>query len=177
METIVRLNSLRLAPRKVRAVVDVVRGKDVPVALTNLEHLVRRPASPILKLLQSAVANAEQNFQMVRENLYVKRVFVNEGVKLKRFMPRAQGRATAIHKTLSRVTLVLDERVPGLKHQVAPKPAARLEPKAVEEPILPSAREAAPRPAEPAKPEVKREIGKKGLFSRITKRIFQRKSV
>lgn len=173
METITRLNSLRLAPRKVRAVIDTVRGKDAVKAVTQLEHLVRRPANPILKLLNSAISNAEQNFQMVKENLFIKKVFVDEGVKLKRYMPRAQGRATPIHKTLSRVTIVLDERVPGMRKQQSAKQEKGTESAPVEaEP------KTATRSSDSAKPEVKRELGKKkSVLSGVAKKMFQRKSV
>ena len=173
METTSRLNSLRLAPRKVRAVIDTVRGKDVAKALAQLEHLVRRPAHPILKLLKSAVANAEQNFQMVSDNLFIKKIFVDEGVKLKRYMPRAQGRATPIHKTISRVTIILDERVSGLRRQQTAKQNKETASAPVE-----AESKTATHGSESAKPEIKREMGKKkGIFSGVTKKMFQRKSV
>jgi large subunit ribosomal protein L22 len=172
METTVRLNSLRLAPRKVRAVIDTVRGKDVVKALAQLEHIVRRPADPILKLLNSGVANAEQNFQMVRDNLFIKKIFVDEGVKLKRYMPRAQGRATPIHKKISRVTIVLDERVSGMRKQVT-KVEKKPETAQVE-----AESKSETRASEPDKPEVKREMGKKkSFFGGVAKKMFQRKSV
>ncbi|MEK7194737.1 MAG: 50S ribosomal protein L22 [Patescibacteria group bacterium] len=173
METTSRLNSLRLAPRKVRAVIDTVRGKDVVKALAQLEHLIRRPAHPILKLLNSAVANAEQNFQMVRENLFIKKIFVDEGVKLKRYMPRAQGRATPIHKKISRVTIILDERVPGMRKQQVAKKEKDTELVPVE-----SESKSSTHTSEPSKPEIKREVGKKkSFFGGVTKKMFQRKSV
>ncbi len=173
METTVRLNSLRLAPRKVRAVIDTIRGKDVVKALAQLEHLVRRPADPILKLLNSGVANAEQNFQMVRDNLFIKKIFVDEGVKLKRYMPRAQGRATPIHKKISRVTIILDERVSGMRKQQVAKKEKETELAPVE-----SESKSATHASEPGKPEIKREMGKKkSFFGGVTKKMFQRKSV
>lgn len=173
METTSQLNSLHLAPRKVRVVIDTIRGKDVVKAVSQLEHLVRRPANPILKLLNSAIANAEQNFQMVRENLFVKKVFVNEGVKLKRYMPRAQGRATPIHKTLSRVTIVLDERVAGMRKQQTAKQDKETETVPVETDTKTTTRS-----SDSAKPEIKREMGKKkSLFGGVAKKMFQRKSV
>ena len=183
METTSRLNSLRLAPRKVRAVIDTVRGKDVVKAIAQLEHLIRRPAHPILKLLNSAVANAEQNFQMVRENLFIKKIFVDEGVKLKRYMPRAQGRATPIHKTISRVTIILDERVSGMRKQQMAKQDKETESTPIE-----SESKTSTRSSDSGKPEIKpasprlergeREMGKKkGLFGGVAKKMFQRKSV
>lgn len=167
METRAQLNRVRLAPRKVRAVSDLVKKKDVADAMDQLEHLVRRPAPQLLKLLKSAVANAENNHRMVKDNLYVKNIFVNEGLKLKRYMPRAQGRATEIQKKTSLITVVLDERVAGLKRKESEKKAAPAH----------EHKEAERTVQEAKKPEVKRVEGKKaGLLGGIRK-IFQRKSV
>src|SRR3989338_3712700 len=93
-----QLNNLRIAPRKVRAVVRLLKGKNVIDALNQLEHFVRKSAGPLKKLLNSAIANAENNFNMVRDNLYVKSIIVNEGIKLKRFRAKGFGRAAAIQK-------------------------------------------------------------------------------
>ena len=88
------LNTLRISPRKVRVVVGMLPGLSVREAEHQLDRELRRAALPIRKLLLSAVSNAEHNFHAVPENLVVARVVVNEGKKLKRWMPRAQGRAT-----------------------------------------------------------------------------------
>ncbi len=173
METRTQLNGLRLAPRKVRAVVDLIRRKDVSVALDQLEHLIKKPSPIVLKLLKTAVANAEHNFQMVADNLYIKSIFVNEGEKLKRFMPRAQGRATEIQKKTSRVVVILDERVAGLKRSApvrAKQEVAAVDGAAVAE------EKGSSKPA--AKAPIKKELGKKGnMLGNLGKKMFQRKSV
>src|SRR3989344_1900481 len=98
-----QLNGLRIAPRKVRAVTNLVKGKDVANALNQMEFLIKRPVLPLIKLLNSAIANGENNLNMVKENLYIKEFLVDEGIKLKRYMPRAQGRAGEIQKKTSNV--------------------------------------------------------------------------
>jgi large subunit ribosomal protein L22 len=166
METRAQLNRVRLAPRKVRAVANLIKRKDVVDALDQLEHLVRRPAPELGKLLKSAIANAENNFRMVKENLYIKEIQINEGVKLKRFMPRAQGRATEIQKKTSLISIVLDERVPGMKRKESQAKAAK-------EPAAHEHKET----AGTKKPEIKRELGKKPGMLGGLKKMFQRKVV
>ncbi|WP_277678965.1 50S ribosomal protein L22 [Gracilibacillus dipsosauri] len=105
--------SIRIAPRKVRLVIDLIRGKEVGEAIAILKH-TQRGASPVVeKLINSAIANAEHNYEMNPEDLYVSEAFVNEGVTLKRFRPRAQGRATQINKRTSHITVVLSEKKEG----------------------------------------------------------------
>jgi len=104
------LKNYRQAPRKVRLVAGLIKGKSVAVAELELKHLAKRAALPMEKLLASAVANAKVAGADV-ENLMVKEVTVDKGVVLKRMMPRAFGRGAAIHKHASHVTLVL-----GLKN-------------------------------------------------------------
>lgn len=120
-----QLNNLRLAPRKVRAVVNLIKGKKAVDAVGQLPFLIKRPSTPLSKLIQSALANAENNFQMVRDNLFIKELRVDEGVKLKRFRPKAYGRVGPIQKKTSRITLILAEKVPGLKRP-APEVASAL---------------------------------------------------
>jgi large subunit ribosomal protein L22 len=110
MESIAKARHVRIAPRKVRLVMDMVRGKPVDEALQTLD-LVRKAASPVIaKVIRSAVANAENNHEMNTEGLIVTRAFVDEGPTLRRFMPRAMGRATAIRKRTSHITVVLSEK-------------------------------------------------------------------
>lgn len=105
--------SVRIAPRKVRLVVDLIRGKEVGEAVAILKH-TQRGASPVVeKVLNSAVANAEHNCEMDADNLVVSEVFVNEGATLKRFRPRAQGRASRINKRTSHITVVVTEKKEG----------------------------------------------------------------
>ncbi len=101
---------VRLSPRKARQVVDLIRGKSVKDAKAIL-MLTARGAAPIVgKVLASAVANAENNNDMVSEDLYVVRAYVDEGPTLKRFKPRAMGRASRIRKRTSHITVAVDER-------------------------------------------------------------------
>ncbi|MFC5713797.1 50S ribosomal protein L22 [Thalassorhabdus alkalitolerans] len=104
---------VRIAPRKARLVADLVRGKNIGEALAILNH-TPKAASPIIeKVLNSAVANAEHNYEMEPENLYISEAFVDEGVTLKRFRPRAMGRATRINKRTSHITIVVSEKKEG----------------------------------------------------------------
>lgn len=101
---------IRIAPRKVRLVVDLIRGKGVGEAIAILK-LTPRGASPVVeKVLKSAVANAENNHNMDTNRLFVKEVYVDPGPTLKRFHPRAQGRAYSIMKRTSHITVVVAEK-------------------------------------------------------------------
>lgn len=105
--------SVRIAPRKVRLVVDLIRGKDVGQAIAILRH-TQRGASPVVeKVLNSAIANAEHNYELDPDNLVVSEVYVGEGATLKRFRPRAQGRASSINKRTSHITVVVAEKKEG----------------------------------------------------------------
>ncbi len=102
---------IRMSPRKVRLVADVVRGLDVRKALAQLDFSRKHAALPIRKLVGSAVANAEHNFNLAKENLFIKEIKVDGGPTLKRWMPRAHGRATPLKKRTSHISLVLSEIV------------------------------------------------------------------
>ncbi len=105
--------TVRIAPRKARLVVDLIRGKQVGEAIAILKH-TPKAASPIVeKLLKSAVANAEHNYDMDVNNLLVSKVHVDEGPTMKRFRPRAQGRASQINKRTSHITIVVSEQKEG----------------------------------------------------------------
>lgn len=111
MEVKAKLNYLRIAPRKVRLAADLIRGKSVEEAEAILNFTVKRTARPLLKLLKSASANAKENFHLEKENLYISKIIVNEGPKLKRWRPVSRGSAHPILKRTSNITLVLDEIV------------------------------------------------------------------
>ncbi len=100
---------VRIAPRKVRLVVDAIRGEPVESALNILRNLPQRAAPVVEKVLMSAVANAEQQEVSDVEKLTVKEAVANGGPMLKRFMPRAMGRATPIHKRTSHITIVVSD--------------------------------------------------------------------
>ncbi len=101
---------VRMSPRKVRVVLDLVRGKNVSEAFAILKYTPKDAATVILKVLKSAVANAENNFNLDTNKLYIAEAYANQGPTLKRFKPRAQGRAYSIMKRTSHVTLVVKER-------------------------------------------------------------------
>ena len=100
---------LRIAPRKARGVVDLIRGKNVGDALMVLDFVPRKAARLVAKTLKSVIANAESQQRVDVDRLYVRRITVDGGATLKRFMPRAHGRATPIHKRTSHITIVVDE--------------------------------------------------------------------
>ncbi len=110
MEAKAYLNYVRISPRKVCIVLDLIRGKDVKLAKAILEHTPKAACEPLLKLLKSAVANAENNHDMDTTKLYVAACSVSQGPTLKRIRPRAQGRAFRIDKKTSHITLILKER-------------------------------------------------------------------
>lgn len=110
MEAKARLTTLRSTPQKTRLVADLIRGKEVAEAENILRFTPRRAAKPILKLLQSARANAVNNHDMFEDTLFVSKIMVDEGPVLKRFLPRARGRADLLRKRTSHVTIVLEEK-------------------------------------------------------------------
>ncbi|HDM10168.1 MAG: 50S ribosomal protein L22 [Deltaproteobacteria bacterium] len=110
METRAIARYVRVSPRKARLVMDQIRGKRVEEALNMLTFAPQKAARIIKKVVQSAVANAEQNANVDVDNLYIKRIYADEGPTLKRFRPRALGRATRIRKRTSHLTVILDEK-------------------------------------------------------------------
>ena len=164
-----QLNRLRLAPRKVRLVTALLKGKDVVKAISQLEHLMRRSAPYLLKLINSAVASAEHDLNMVKTNLYIKDIVVDEGMKLKRFRAKGYGRTSPLQKKTSHIKILIAERVAGLrsnqktykKEEVSNKEAMETKPEAYMK-----------------KPEVKTEIGrKKNILGNFGRKIFQRKAI
>ncbi len=110
MESLAKLRNVRLSPRKARLVIDMVRGKGIQDAMNILQVSPQKTAPILSKLLKSAVANAEQSGVSDVDQLFVKTVMVDQGPVLKRFMPRAQGRASRIRKPTSHITVVVDEK-------------------------------------------------------------------
>ena len=113
MEAKAYVGNVRIAPRKVRLVIDLIRGKQVGEAIAILRHTPKAASPVVEKLLKSAMANAEHNYEMDVNNLVVSETYVNEGPTLKRFRPRAMGRASAINKRTSHITIVLSEKKEG----------------------------------------------------------------
>ena len=100
---------IRISPRKVKIVIDLIRGKSIREAEAILTYTPKSATEPVLKLLNSAVANAEANLDMNRDQLYVAEIYANQGPTLKRFRPRARGSAAHIRKRTSHISIVLDQ--------------------------------------------------------------------
>lgn len=191
MQVTAKLKYLRMSAKKVRLVVDVVRGSEVNRALDQLKFLNKLAAKPVAKLINSAVASAEHNFTLSKDNLYIKEIKVDQGAVLKRWMPKAHGRATALHKHSCHINLTLAEiKDSGAAKARAVKPEAPVKlaakPK-VEEGLKVGKKEKETATEETehehgklepvAKPEGRRghgkiEGGKKGFVGKL----FQRKS-
>ena len=110
MEAKAHLRYARIAPRKVQIVLDLIRGKDADMAMAILKHTPKAACEQLEKLLKSAIANAENNHAMDKDNHYVAECFVCPGPILKRIRPRAQGRAFRVLKRTSHITIVLKEK-------------------------------------------------------------------
>lgn len=110
MSASAKLRMLRSTPRKTRLVADLIRGKKVAEAEAILKFTDRRAAAPLLKLLQSAKANAVNNHDMFEDTLFVREVQVGDGPTLKRYLPRARGRADLLRKRTSHIEITLEER-------------------------------------------------------------------
>jgi large subunit ribosomal protein L22 len=113
MSVTAKLKYLRIAPRKVRLVTDLIRGKSVEEAQNILNFLNKKSAGTLLKLIRQAVDSAQKNFQLNENNLYILKITVDEGPKYKRWRARSRGRADMIKKRTSNITLVLDETTKG----------------------------------------------------------------
>ncbi|HVN97501.1 MAG TPA: 50S ribosomal protein L22 [Syntrophorhabdaceae bacterium] len=109
MEITAKTRMIRISPRKVRIVSDLIKKKNVNEAAGLLTYMPQKASFILKKLLDSAIANARQKKYVDIDNLYVKNVLVDGGPMLKRFLPRAMGRATRIRKRISHITLILDE--------------------------------------------------------------------
>lgn len=174
MDIKAQLNNLRMAPRKVRAVSNLIKGKNVLDAANQLEVAVKRSSLPIMKLLKSAIANAESNHNLAKENLYVKSIIVNEGVKLKRFKPKGFGRVSPIEKKTSHIKLILAERIPGLKRAVQSEKKDILTKEVTKQEF----KKTTGGEIRQGRPEIKTELGKKeGVLKSLGRRMFRRKAI
>lgn len=116
MQVTARLRNLRMAPRKVRLVVDLIRGLSVDAALQQLTFCHKEAALPVMKLLKSAMANAEHNNQADLSTLRVAKIVADAGITLHRFQPRAHGSAAPIRKRSTHITLILSDETPAAVH-------------------------------------------------------------
>ena len=174
MSVTAKLNYLRIAPRKVRLVADLIRGKKVEEAQTILNFTVKKASLPLLKLLNQAIANAKNNFQLDPANLFIAKITVDEGPKYKRWMARARGQASEIQKKTSHITLILDEIVKKPKKVKKAKPSRVIkeekEESKAEKPLKESKLPTGQTKFKPEKEIVRPKI-EKGI-----KRIFRRKA-
>ena len=179
MEVKASLKYLRIAPRKVRLVADLIRGLDVEEAKSLLSLERKRAAKSLLKLLNSAISNAKNNFHLSEDNLYIKTIRVDQGPTLKRYFPRAQGRATLIQKKTSHIFIELAEGQKKKKKKIEKKvevgkPLSKEE----EELLREIKKEGLPSKvkAKKEREEIKKPITSKPKIS-LAKRIFRRKSI
>ena len=100
---------IRMSPRKVKVVIDMIRGKSAKEAAAILTYTPKAACEPVLKVLNSAIANAENNLDMNRDDLYVAEIYANQGPTLKRYRARARGSASPIRKRTSHITVILDQ--------------------------------------------------------------------
>jgi large subunit ribosomal protein L22 len=181
-----KLNKIRIAPRKIKLVTDFIEGLDVARALEQLDATVKTGVRPIEKLLLSAISNGENNFGIDRDNMYIYRITVGAGPALKRWMPKAFGRAGRILKRTSQIELILEERVPGKGRKT--KEQMEKEKKAREAKKKKIEKEAEEKRAEEKKEEKKnepafektaesKEVKKVEKKGGLTSRIFRRKSM
>ena len=183
---------IRMSPKKIRVVADLIRGLDVLEAVDQLKFIPRRAVKPILKILNSAIANAEHNFNLKKENLYIRKIMVNEGAVLKRWMPRAFGRASPIKKKSSHIEIILDELKPTKVAKKKEKVSKPLPTGILSEKESPSEtiKESAVQPQAAEKPKIfdfrrrgkdrgKQHLDKIGLKKAggVLKRVFRRKAI
>lgn len=187
MKVIASLNNLRTSPRKVRLVTNSIVGMNAGAAIVQLKHVVKKTSEPLEKLLKSALANAENNFGLDKDNLFVSSILVGEGAKLKRWLPRAQGRATLLLKRTSHIKLELEEVVEGknrkskqeLDKQKADNEAARtkmMKEAVAEMEASEKVEDVAVEKTTVKKTTPKKETVKKGQDNGFLKKVFQRKS-
>jgi len=113
MEVTAKLRYYRQSPRKVRLVTKAISGLSTKEAFEQLQFIPKRASRPVTKLLQSAIANAVNNFSLKNDNLYIKSITVDSGPTLKRWRPRAFGKASMIRKKTSHIIVILDEKIPS----------------------------------------------------------------
>lgn len=170
------LNNLKMTPRKVRLVAYAVRGLSVEEALVQFDKMLKIASLPLTKLLQSAIANAENNFSLDRNNLFVEDVWVGEGQKLKRWTPRAQGRATPLWRRMSKIRIVLAEREEGKvvkKKKVSAKTAST----EAKDAVIEEGDKKTSASQKVKTPGQQRAVNAKTRGAGFTKKTFQRKSV
>lgn len=167
------LNNLRIAPRKTRQIASLIKRSSVESAEMQLNFQTKRAALPILKLLKSGVASIINNFSLLRDNLFIANVIVDEGPMLKRFRPRAFGRAGAIHKKTSHITLILEEKDISKAKRVKKKNIKTEINTETEKLSLPKIVDNKEKPDFVAPKEIKA----KGRLGNMARKVFRRKAI
>lgn len=179
MKVHAKLNKLRIAPRKIRLVTNLIKKMDVEDALSQLEVAIKGGSAPVKKLLQSAISNGESNFGIDRSNMYVLDVIVGAGPTLKRWMPKAYGRAGQILKRTCQIELILEERVEGkgrkTKEQLEKERKERAEEKKKAEKTRAKEREEAEKSRDLAPEEGKTKLTEKGKDTEKPKKTTDKK--
>lgn len=184
MEVKAKGKYLKMSSKKMRLVADLVRGMDSKEALDYLSFSPHKAARFINKILNSAIANAEHNFDLKKENLFVKEIFVNQGPTLKRWRPRAFGRAGQIRKRSSHLEIILGEKIPSSETKPAktkikepiiePISKDKIEDK---KPVKEKEEEILSRPQEKHSPKPTQDQTKSKGFGGTLKKVFRRKSI
>jgi large subunit ribosomal protein L22 len=170
MEIKAKLNYLHIAPRKVRLVVDLIKGMDAKEAKTQLRFMPQRVAGYLIKLIDSAISNAENNLKIDKEGLFIKQIRVDEGTPFKRWRPVSRGRAFPVLKRTCSIDLVL-----GIKEGFKPKEVKEVK-KGIEPKETKEIKEETKAVPEKIKTKPTKESKKTSKFGGLTKKIFRRKS-
>lgn len=174
MKVTSKLRHLRISPRKVRLVADLIRKKKAEEAQTILDFTIKKGSRPLIKLLKTAIADAKNNFQLEATNLYISKITIDQGPINKRWRPRSRGMANPIKKRTSHITLILEEIEPGKKLKEV-KEIKEIRKDVIEKKGQPAVdRPKAERPKFEHGPELETIKPKK---AKELKRIFRRKSI
>ncbi|MCK4781983.1 50S ribosomal protein L22 [Candidatus Parcubacteria bacterium] len=175
MSITVKLKHLRIAPRKVRLVADLIRGKKIDEAQAILNFTVKKAVISLLKLLNSAVVSAKNDFQLDELNLYISKITVDEGPKLKRWRPRSRGQTAPIQKKTSHITLVLDEIEKGKKKKIVKKKTEEIKKEPAESPAgIQAGKERKPKVGFEKRPAFAKATA--GEVEKSSKKVFRRKA-
>jgi large subunit ribosomal protein L22 len=172
MQIKAKVKNLRMSARKVRLVVDLIRQMPVNKALDQLKFINKKPAKPIIKLIKTALADGEHNFNLDKNNLKIKEIKVDEGITMKRWMPRAFGRATEIRKRSCQISLILEEIIDSGKKEsrkVKAEDPVKLDEMAKKDEKIKDKKDI-------KKAGVKPESEDKGSSKGFTSKVFRRKS-
>ncbi len=175
MSVTIKAKYIRIAPRKVRLVVDMIRGEKAERAKSLLRFTVNKSAGPVLKLLNSGLTSAKNEFNWNESNLYIKKITVDEGPKLKRWMPRARGSASPIQKKTSHITMIIDE-IEKTEEVIKKKKKSKVDTKTIsslDEVKSVSLDDNNKKPERPEKKEKMKSVSEKGAKSKV----FRRKSI